>query len=352
MDFMNDSVMPASSRKRAARRLLAALLVAQCWLPSQLLAKNAEDEAPKHEVIETEVKAASTAETTAETTAAATDATDDADSAGQPDLPPPETMEDMAAYLAAVRTHIESNPGLAAAYLVFWSELKAGVDTGAKPGVDNDPYASLLTLAQQVSKSVDQQQRGDSVESLVTDVLQRTLSTLASQPDPTAGNQSRNQTSAPAAERLLANLDTVTKPRLNTEGRYEFSGALRTATAIGSSAEVWNLCKAIRACVKAHDQLRAVLVIARQDPTNTYLCQFLEETQAAWDKEPLTTGRTILLTRLLEDTRKQLAEGSNIPSVRESLESIVQLYSEDASVADLVSQAKAILEQIADPHAL
>jgi len=257
MDFMNDSVMPASSRKRAARRLLAALLVAQCWLPSQLLAKNAEDEAPKHEVIETEVKAASTAETTAETTAAATDATDDADSAGQPDLPPPETMEDMAAYLAAVRTHIESNPGLAAAYLVFWSELKAGVDTGAKPGVDNDPYASLLTLAQQVSKSVDQQQRGDSVESLVTDVLQRTLSTLASQPDPTAGNQSRNQTSAPAAERLLANLDTVTKPRLNTEGRYEFSGALRTATAIGSSAEVWNLCKAIRACVKAHDQLFA-----------------------------------------------------------------------------------------------
>ena len=81
---------------------------------------------------------------------------------------------------------------------------------------------------------------------------------------------------------------------------------------------------------------------------NTYLCRFLEDTQVSWDKEPLTTGRTILLTRLLEDARRQLAEGSENLSVRESLESIVRLYDEDSSVADQVSQAKTMLEQLID----
>ncbi len=265
MDFMNDFLVPASSTKRSSRRLLTALLVlqcvVQCLLPAQVLAENTGDDVHEIEVTKTEATPAPTTETiagkTAGKTAKRTTRTEDSAPAELPDLPPPDRMEDMAAYLAAVRTHIESDPGMAAAYLVFWSELKAGEGTAAGSSVDNDPYASLLTLARQVSTAVKQQERGDSVESLVTDVLQRTLTTLASQPDPTAPDHADKKTPAPAAQRLLANLDTLTNPRLNTEGRYEFSGALRTATAIGSSAEVWNLCKAIRACVQAHDELFA-----------------------------------------------------------------------------------------------
>lgn len=153
----------------------------------------------------------------------------------------------------------------------------------------------------------------------------------------------------PAAEHEIRSL-------IRQADQYEFCRTLR-ADPESSDDDASELQRLIRRTfetyskgdpAKAHDQLRAVLVIARQDPMNTYLCRFLEDTQVSWDKEPLTTGRTILLTRLLEDARRQLAEGSENLSVRESLESIVRLYDEDSSVADQVSQAKTMLEQLID----
>ena len=231
---MNVSVVPDPRRRRVVLRMLTALLVMAFWLPQFAAAKDPSDKTAESEVVES----------------ATTEL---------PDSPVPERMEDMAAYLAAVRTHVETRPDLAAAYLVFWSELKSGVRGGAAHRSEEpvDPYKSLVTLAQQVSKEVKQQHRPASVESLVSDVLQQALTSLSSQPRQSATDQADSTTSVDAAERLMANLDNVTTPRRNTDGRYEFTGALRTATAIGSSAEVWNLCKAIRACVKAHDQLFA-----------------------------------------------------------------------------------------------
>ena len=251
MDFMNVSVVPVSRLRRVVLRVMAALLVTQFWVPQFAVAKDSKDKAADIEVIEPANKVESPSPPT--TTDVGAPTTDLADA------PIPERMEDMAAYLAAVRTHIETSPDLAAAYLVFWSELKAGVPVHAAPRGENavDPYASLVTLARQVSKEVKQQHRPDSVESFVSDVLQRTLTTLAQAPQQPARGKADHTTSIDAAEHILANLDTVTTPRRNSEGRYEFTGSLRTATAIGSSAEVWNLCKAIRACVKAHDQLFA-----------------------------------------------------------------------------------------------
>jgi hypothetical protein len=235
-------------------RVLVALLVSQLWLPQVAVANDAEDntaDAAGKKVIESAIKA--------EPPAASTISAAEAVTAELPDLPVPERMEDMAAYLAAVRTHLETSPHLAAAYLVFWSELKTGIPVAAAPEGDDsvDPYASLVTLAQQVSTGVKQKLRPDSVESLATDVLQRTLTTLASQPQRSTGDNTKSTTSVDAAEHLMANLDALTTPRRNPDGRYEFTGALRNAAVIGSSAEVWNLCKAIRACVKAHDQLFA-----------------------------------------------------------------------------------------------
>ena len=251
MDFMNISVVPVSRLRRVVLRVMTALLVTQFWVPQFAVAKDSKDKAADIEVIEPANKVESPSPPT--TTDVGAPTTDLADA------PIPERMEDMAAYLAAVRTHIETSPDLAAAYLVFWSELKAGVPVHAAPRGENavDPYASLVTLARQVSKEVKQQHRPDSVESFVSDVLQRTLTTLAQAPQQPARGKADHTTSIDAAEHILANLDTVTTPRRNSEGRYEFTGSLRTATAIGSSAEVWNLCKAIRACVKAHDQLFA-----------------------------------------------------------------------------------------------
>lgn len=256
MDFMNVSVVPDPRRRRVVLRMLTALLVMQFWLPQFAAAKDTRDKTAESEVVESATKVESL---DVESPSLSVTPAGDAATTERPDSPVPERMEDMAAYLAAVRTHVETRPDLAAAYLVFWSELKSGVWGGAAPRSEEpvDPYKSLVTLAQQVSKEVKHLHRPASVESLVSDVLQQTLTSLASQPRQSATDQADSTTSVDAAERLVVNLDNVTTPRRNTDGRYEFTGALRTATAIGSSAEVWDLCKAIRACVKAHDQLFA-----------------------------------------------------------------------------------------------
>jgi hypothetical protein len=173
------------------------------------------------------------------------------------------SMEDMAAYLGSVRQHVDSDPALAAAYLVFWSELKAG--EGSQPGTADTArtaryFEEIAALATTVASEVGRQYGKDHQRFLVADVIKRTVAALSSKaagalpgakPDPAALAVS------PEAERLLANLDVLTRPNATAEGRYRFSGQLRTVASIGSSAEVWNLCKVLPACVRAHDRVFA-----------------------------------------------------------------------------------------------
>lgn len=177
----------------------------------------------------------------------------------------PGRIEDMAAYLASVRQHVESDPSLAAAYLVFWSELKSGTDVtrdtrrGNGDGAESERYyEELAALASTVSAEVGRHYGKEHRRALVADVVKRTVATLSTRGGaaPAAkGDKSAN--GSPAAERLLDNLDVLTRPGTTSEGRYRFAGTLRTVASIGSSAEVWNLCKAVAACVKAHDRLFA-----------------------------------------------------------------------------------------------
>lgn len=98
--------------------------------------------------------------------------------------------------------------------------------------------------------------------------------------------------------------------------------------------------------VAAREQLEAIRDIAARDIRNVYLTRFLNETIAKWEKDPLTTGRVQLLTRLLEQVRTEIADGTNLEQTRTCIESAVNLYSGDRAVSDQVNQLKELLNQI------
>jgi len=172
-------------------------------------------------------------------------------------------MEDMSAHLGSVRHHVGNDPALAAAYLVFWSELKAG--TASRPdSADSDGTAryfeEIAALATTVSSEVGRQYGKEDQKFLAADVVKRTVATLSSKVNGSRQGAQPGATTlavSPQAERLLANLDVLTRPNATAEGRYRFAGTLRTVATVGSSAEVWNLCKVLPACVRAHDRLFA-----------------------------------------------------------------------------------------------
>lgn len=98
--------------------------------------------------------------------------------------------------------------------------------------------------------------------------------------------------------------------------------------------------------VAAREQLEAIRDIAARDIRNVYLTRFLNETIAKWEKDPLTTGRVQLLTRLLEQVKTEIADGTNLEQTRTCIESAVNLYSGDRAVSDQVNQLKELLNQI------
>ena len=100
--------------------------------------------------------------------------------------------------------------------------------------------------------------------------------------------------------------------------------------------------------VSAREKLMAVLQISKGDPRNEYLTKFLEERIEEWTKEPLTAGRADLFNRVLSDASQQIKSGAKSEAARASLEAVLQLYSEDRTVADQVKQAKELLHQISN----
>ena len=90
--------------------------------------------------------------------------------------------------------------------------------------------------------------------------------------------------------------------------------------------------------VAAREQLEAIRDIAARDIRNVYLTRFLNETIAKWEKDPLT--------RLLEQVKTEIADGTTFEQTRTCIESAVNLYSGDRAVSDQVNQLKELLNQI------
>ncbi len=267
------TVRPAVLWRRGLRRtLLIFCLFVSGWPLLTANAANVSDKAtnsaetgiaPEPRLEPAPVPTPETANTKAKATAPA-DAKE-----GTPTLPVetapaiPDGVQDMAAYHTSVRQHVEADPALAAAYLVFWSELKGGAAVHPDPAdaaATARYFEELTALASTVSTEIGRQYGKDHKRFLVADVVKKTVATLSTRATvklPGAKVDTKALAVSPEAERLLTNLDVLTRPKTTSEGRYRFSGTLRAVSFIGSSAEVWNLCKAVQACVNAHDKLFA-----------------------------------------------------------------------------------------------
>ena len=100
--------------------------------------------------------------------------------------------------------------------------------------------------------------------------------------------------------------------------------------------------------IAAREQLQAVRELAAQDLRNDFLSRFLAETQAKWDKEPLTVGRKTLLGRILTDAEAlaKSADPSGIERAIRTLTAAKELYANDRAVEEELKQIDSLLEQL------
>lgn len=141
----------------------------------------------------------------------------------------------LAAYVTAVNRHIEPDPALAATYVTFWNALPATADEADFHGLVVSGMALARTLRTRHGTTAGAYRLAD---------------TLAAALTASAGI-------GRGPESYLSALDRVVAPRITVGGRYEFAGSLLGRADLGISADVWQKCRPVTACVAAHDALFA-----------------------------------------------------------------------------------------------
>jgi hypothetical protein len=175
----------------------------------------------------------------------------DAGSATRAAVPLTPAVGELAAYVAAVDTHLGRDPAMAAAYTVFWSELRAAAGDGKSiTQLAPEAYAAMKTTGTEVAAAVRQHFRGTPPSYAMREALRIAVSTLAH-------DQAARADGMTGAERLLANVDHAVAPLVKVDGRYEYAGDLQRPGDLGFAAEVWLLCSQTPSCREAHDELFA-----------------------------------------------------------------------------------------------
>lgn len=158
----------------------------------------------------------------------------------------PTAQSDTAAlvgYAAAVRLHLESDPGQAPAYLAFWHQLAAAGDLS---GLDEAAVERFRASIHGIAGTQASPYAGPPGSTLLVDVLGVSLGALL-----------RGERPAGTAESLLAAVDRLIAPRVLVNGRYDYSAAMRVPLELGFGPDVWLRCRSSPACIAAHDELFA-----------------------------------------------------------------------------------------------
>lgn len=165
------------------------------------------------------------------------------------------------AYSAAVRTHLQPDPVLAATYIAFWNGLRT-MQPGSAPGagqlLDDKQLAGIARSVGGIARSLQQRQPQTTAGRAFTEVLGTTLLVMAEQ----QRSDQRGPTHPPAPadlppESLLGSLDGDIAPRVMVNGRYEYADGLLADPDLGIGAEVWLRCRPSPSCVDLHDELFA-----------------------------------------------------------------------------------------------
>lgn len=161
--------------------------------------------------------------------------------AAEPGAPPPATLRDIAAYQSALQIHLERNPALATAYVVFLAGLE---NPGESP---ESRFATLARNSETVREAVGARYGRSSGRYRLADTLTVALGALAGDDEGVAGTP----------ERLLGLLDRSLAPRVRVDGRYAYAGSVAGRADLGHAATALLGCRAVPACVAAHDALFA-----------------------------------------------------------------------------------------------
>lgn len=158
---------------------------------------------------------------------------------------PPEDSETAAlvGYAAAVRLHLESDPGRAPAYLAFWHRL---AEAGDLSSLDEEAVERFRESLGGIAGTQTSPYAGPAGSTLLADLLGVSLGVVL-----------RGERSPGAAESLLAAVDRVIAPRVLVNGRYDYSAAMRAPLELGFGPDVWLRCRKSPACVAVHDELFA-----------------------------------------------------------------------------------------------
>ncbi|MFN9719859.1 MAG: serine/threonine protein kinase [Planctomycetota bacterium] len=135
---------------------------------------------------------------------------------------------------------------------------------------------------------------------------------------------------------------------------YEFSRSLKVdpKSSKDENSEVHRLIRAAFESYEAGDslaareQLDAIQIIVQQTGGSGYLVKFLTETRSQWEKEPLTTGRTLLLKNVISNVMSQSDKIEDTKEIRRMLEAIILLYGNDRAVESEMTKIREMLSTI------
>jgi serine/threonine protein kinase len=153
-------------------------------------------------------------------------------------------------------------------------------------------------------------------------------------------------------DNLLPKTEPEIRALINKADQYEFSHSLRADSNSSASAES-EIQRLIRRtfdlyndgdAATAREHLRLILDVARSDPQNNFLVEFLEATLKQWDGKLLANGRDELFANLIGRVKATADDPANRKTCKAALQAAVILYQHDEAVQSQVEEARQLLK--------
>ena len=152
-------------------------------------------------------------------------------------------------------------------------------------------------------------------------------------------------------EELLSDSKLEIRAMIDKANQYEFSRSLRADGDSSATAES-EIQRLIRTtfdlyndgdAATARERLRLILDVAKSDPRNTYLVEFLDKTLKQWDGKPLANGRDELFAKILGRVGSAADNLEEQQAAKAALLAVVLLYETDTAMQKQVEEAKLLL---------
>ena len=179
--------------------------------------------------------------------------------------------------------------------------------------------------------------------------------TILNEPASRAWMRARDEYLQPLlSDNLLAESEEEIRALIDKADQYEFTSSLRadrdsSATAdseiqriIRETFDLYNQGNA----ASARKRLKLILDVAKSDPRNVYLVEFLNATLKQWDGETLSNGRDELFERVMGQVTSAAGNPEKLQAATAALQAAVTLYESDPAVKKHVEEAEQLLKSL------